>query len=289
MAEKRKGKAPALQFYTGDWFKDSALRQATVTTRGIWIDILLFMWGSDQRGLIETTPLRLMRLTGATEDEVMHFLNEIYELEFGTMEIDENIQFPTNNISCNENVTLINRRMYSDYKDRQNTRLRVQKWRRNKNVTAKKQKCNTNVTVTSSTSTSTSVNSLSKDKQPKGRHFSNFSGKYFEPLLKNCRGILVLPSKNGGRPFNPFEFVQKCINDGKHPGAINEVLEILINRWSSIEKGPYNYATTILKTTDGNWHERDRIVDHEAFKKEFAEWVDANDLINKITQQIGRE
>lgn len=151
-----KGKAPAFQFYVKDWLCDPELRLASVLSRGAWIDCLCFMWENSQRGKLTATPLKFAKLISGSLDEALHFLNDMNECEFGDIEIPEGIKFPITENECNIKVTIINRRMYSDYKDKQNTRLRVRKHREKKKVTEKKQKSNANVTVTSPSPSPTS-------------------------------------------------------------------------------------------------------------------------------------
>ncbi len=43
-------KAPAFQFYTGDWRKDPAVQSLDHEHKGIWIDLLCIMWDSPERG-----------------------------------------------------------------------------------------------------------------------------------------------------------------------------------------------------------------------------------------------
>jgi len=143
------GKAPAFQFYVKDWLCDPELRLASVLSRGAWIDCLCFMWENSKRGKLTATPLKFARLISGSLEEALYFLNELNEYEFGDIEIPKNTTFPLTENDCNVKVTIINRRMHSEYKDRQNTRLRVKKHRKKKTVTKKKQKCNGNVTVTS--------------------------------------------------------------------------------------------------------------------------------------------
>ena len=44
------GKQPGFYFFPGDWLKDPALRSCDIADRGSWIDLLCFMWESEERG-----------------------------------------------------------------------------------------------------------------------------------------------------------------------------------------------------------------------------------------------
>ena len=151
------GKAPSFQFYVKDWLCDPELRLASVLSRGAWIDCLCFMWENSQRGKLTATPLKFARLISGSLDEALHFLNDMNDYEFGDIEVPLGVTFPLTEHECNVKVTITNRRMYADYKNKQNTRLRVKKHREKIDVTQKKQKCNANVTPSSPSSSSSST------------------------------------------------------------------------------------------------------------------------------------
>ena len=124
-------KAPAFQFYVKDWLSDPLLRQATPLSRGIWIDVLCYMWMMpDQSGRLETTLNKLARLTcSGNLDEARHFINDLWDLGFGDLECDEDLTFPLTEENNNTDITLINRRMYNDYLNRKGGRERQAKYR----------------------------------------------------------------------------------------------------------------------------------------------------------------
>ncbi len=211
-------KAPAFQFYVKDWLSDPLLRQATPVSRGIWIDVLCFMWEADKRGQLITTPLKLSRMVSANIDEVNHFLNEMADLEFGNIEMDENVTFPIMEQNCNAKVTLINRRMYSDYKDKENTRLRVRKYRIKKNV---KQKGNVkgNAEVTpSSSSPSSSLEQIHPDwlNIPLWKEFKKYRTKIKAPLTDHAEKLCLADLKKViDTGHDQREIVNQTIMSGK--------------------------------------------------------------------------
>ena len=171
-------KAPAFQFYVKDWLCDPELRLASLLSRGAWIDCLCFMWENSQRGKLTATPLKFSRLISGSLDETLHFLNEINEYEFGDIEIEGNLKFPLTEADCNTKVTITNRRMYADHKDKQNTRLRVRKHREKKKVTPKKQKCNGDVTVTSPTPSPTPSPKIKRKYKKKNDFIRPYLGEF---------------------------------------------------------------------------------------------------------------
>lgn len=76
-------KAPAFQFYTGDWMKDPALRPCSIAARGLWIDMLSLMFESPRRGYLQhatgkpVTAEQIARMTGCSTDEVSRLLQEL--------------------------------------------------------------------------------------------------------------------------------------------------------------------------------------------------------------------
>jgi hypothetical protein len=139
------GKNPAFQFYVKDWLTDPALCMASHTVKGIWIDFLCYMWLAPVRGKLTGTVSQLQKLVGASKDDFDDFLNKAQSLNFAHVTLcNKNVP------DCNTNVTVINRRMYQDYKNNENTRLRVQRHRKKQDGNAG---CNTKVTLSSPTPT----------------------------------------------------------------------------------------------------------------------------------------
>jgi len=186
-------KAPAIQFYVKDWLSDPELKMASHSTKGVWIDMLCFMWESSERGLLRGTKEQLIRMLGATERDFDLFIEEAKTLQFADVTI------------CNENVTVINRRIHQEYKDKQNTRLRVQRHRA-------KQKSNTDVTL-SSPSPSPSPTTKNKD-------IRKFNNKDFEKFYSEY------PVHVGGKPA--LEKWKKKLKDGTLPDI--EILLMAIKK-----------------------------------------------------------
>jgi len=140
------GKAPAFQFYIKDWLSDPQLKMASFSTKGIWIDMLCYMWGAPERGIVQGTKVEISRLTGANDAELTAFLKEAKRLSFCDISVTDN-----------EIITICNRRMFREETDRKNNRLRQAKFR-------EKRTCNKNITPPSPTASPTaSKKHTSKD------------------------------------------------------------------------------------------------------------------------------
>ena len=119
-------KLPWMKFFPLDFMRDT--RGLSPEAKGIWIDLICFMWNSETRGRITMEFSSLSRMVGCSEE----CLNKSI-LEFISQNICEILT------ERNGFVTVISRRMKREEKDRENTRLRVDKHRQ-------KRECNADVT-----------------------------------------------------------------------------------------------------------------------------------------------
>lgn len=139
------GKAPADQFYWGDWLNDTGLQSATTVARGVWINMLCRMWFATVKGELSGTREELAKLCNANVTEFVTLENDIKRHHFADLVTDP----------CNGIVTVRNRRMYRKGIEQKNTHLRVNKHRQKKRCNANvTDPCNANVTVVSSSSSS---------------------------------------------------------------------------------------------------------------------------------------
>lgn len=97
-------KQPAFQFYPGDWLQDT--RVLTPATRGIWIDMLCFMWRSPERGKLSFTYEQYARLLSCNIEEIKSSITELNLTNVGL--ISEN----------GDKIIIENRRMVNEEKDR---------------------------------------------------------------------------------------------------------------------------------------------------------------------------
>jgi hypothetical protein len=112
-------KAPAFQFYVKDWLSDPELQCVSASSRGMWIDALCYMWQAPERGKLVATEEELSKLLRATNGDFHQFMEDLKRHKFADV------------TNCNNEVTIINRRMFREEKDRENTRLRVRRFRCN--------------------------------------------------------------------------------------------------------------------------------------------------------------
>lgn len=150
------GKNPAFQFYTKDWLGDPQLRAASGLTRGFWMDFICYMWDEPERGKLTRTPQELARMVGAENGQIDEFLEEAKRLGFCDISVTDN-----------GNVTLCNRRMFRNDKEKEYNRLRQQRYRES-------QACHEEITPPSSSSSSSS----NKKKEIKKEKFGEFGNVF---------------------------------------------------------------------------------------------------------------
>ena len=137
-------KLPFFKFFPSDWVSESSLRVCSLAARGFWIEMLCIMWTSDSRGYLQmngnpVTPEQLARMTGCSQDEASHHLQE---LETAGV------------FSRDRRGIIYSRRILKDEQEREETYERVKKHRSNGEcnesvtavVTPLKQECNGKVT-----------------------------------------------------------------------------------------------------------------------------------------------
>lgn len=156
------GKAPADQFYWGDWLNDVELQMASASSRGIWINALCRMWGSRTRGEISGTKENLINLLNCKKEEFDLFLFEVQKYGFGEMitqmiteksVIKNVIRNDLITVDETQMITLRNRRMFRKANANNKAYLRLKKYREKQHDNAiDNATCNANETHASSSS-----------------------------------------------------------------------------------------------------------------------------------------
>lgn len=113
-------KFPWMQFNTGDWLKDPRLSMCLPATRGIWIDAIAAMHECGRSGSLSGSPEQLSRVLRCTESALMAAIDDLQAT--GAADVT----------SRNGIITLNNRRMQREDKERQCNRLRQDRYRKKK-------------------------------------------------------------------------------------------------------------------------------------------------------------
>ncbi|MCU0589874.1 MAG: hypothetical protein MUC33_01150 [Desulfobacterales bacterium] len=103
-------------------------------------------------------------------------------------------------------------------------------------------------------------------------HFVKRAGEYAETIRAKCETLKGMA--NGSRSFNPYQWVQHWINKAGHPQAVIDSLDGLSQYWEQIKGEPWAYADKIMRTKNGNYHERDEQTKSKEYKKMLTELAD---------------
>lgn len=120
------GKAPAFQFYPNDWSRD--LEEHPLEVEGAWIRLCCKLWWSETRGKLTRTIEQWAKILRTDIIEAENIISYIELQRIGDVKRNGN-----------GDVTLMSRRMIRDEKTREQTKLRVQRYR-------EKPPCNGDVT-----------------------------------------------------------------------------------------------------------------------------------------------
>jgi len=143
-------KAPAFQFYVRDWLSDPQLKMASHQSKGIWIDMLCYMWESPERGELSGNDSEFCRLLGVDNSQLNQFFDENNRLNFASVTVS------------NGKITVQNRRMLRDEKERKNNAVRQARFKSNAKDNGKGNK---KVTPPSSSSSSSSLKKKNNKKE----------------------------------------------------------------------------------------------------------------------------
>lgn len=177
-------KAPSFQWYPNDYLRDT--RILSLSSRGAWADMLNYMWYSEERGVLSGTVEQFSRMLSCSKNEIEGVLEEL------------NVTKVADVTNRNGIVTVINRRMLREEKERNSTRLRVQKYR---NAQCN-ESSNVSVTVPSSTSSSSSIkkeNTKRKISSSCSDDFEVFWKEYPKKVGKDA-ARRAWKTRNGTRP-----------------------------------------------------------------------------------------
>lgn len=114
MAEK----LPFMQLFPGDWLKDPAVRMLSPAARGIWWDLICIMHEGGRSGVVAGTAEMLSRAVGCQASELCGAVNEFQVCNTCGVVQDDNGR-----------ITLTNRRMAREAKEREDGARRQQDFR----------------------------------------------------------------------------------------------------------------------------------------------------------------
>lgn len=110
-------KYPCMDFAVDEWLSDPALSICSAATRGIWVDLLCAMHKLDRCGVIAGSREQLARLGRCSAVELAHALDELKTTNTANVTERDGV------------VSLTNRRMQREARERNANKLRMQRSR----------------------------------------------------------------------------------------------------------------------------------------------------------------
>lgn len=104
----KESRLPYMQWYVDDWLNDGQLSRCSPATRAIWADALCHMHRDGRTGILKGTPEELARICRCTPQEMVESVKEL------------EAKGAANSKFCHGVVTLVNRRMQREHREREN-------------------------------------------------------------------------------------------------------------------------------------------------------------------------
>lgn len=219
------GKAPAIQWYYRDWLSDRQLQRSRVASRGIWMNLLMYMIDCSndktnyQAGRLEYLNIReICSLAGCTEQEAWDFIEDALDYGFCDVELDKN-----------ETFHIMSRRLSVDAEKRAKWREQKRKQRDEKelkgDVHNDVRDLSTPSLPLSSTSTATAVNNILSSNSQKTAskipyqeivaHLNEKANTHFRYSTKKTRNLIRTRFNEGFQLENFFTVIDNKASQWK--------------------------------------------------------------------------
>lgn len=262
------GKAPTINWYFKDWLSDRSLQATSAATRGIWINLLMFMYDSsmdkstsDDPGTIDCNIQELSRLAGCSLEEAESFILEGLKHKFCDILKADGSQFTLTSggcggggqkVDCLENVLIVSRRIKREHE----TRV---KWREDKRKQREAERasggCLEDVSGTRARPSPIPIPSPRMLLKKQGFVLSDDKLKDGSMLMIEQALVGVCEAlKTEGIFSNVKSFVTQALNNGSNKRAVQHALQKTYIK-KTFKKGPWSYAGRILKVENGNYNE----------------------------------
>lgn len=286
---------PAFQFYPGDWFREPGLQRVDLDVRGAWAELLMMMHHETPRG-VSTGSIsglaRQLRITIPRACFIVEQLasNHIAEVEYFDDESKRFIEDQADEYSghvpemspecpevsreCPYFVTLKNRRMVNEEKDREYERLKKQKQRSPDKVPGHVPKMSPPLSPSPSPSPTAVQIQLhcEADASPEGLVLTGGNGHD----RNSPEGVLKWLNEKSGKNFRPvptnLDFIRARLKDGILPEQLKAIVSRKVKLWKGTDQDYcLRPATLFNKTkceqylgelpTPGGFHAQDSVPD----------------------------
>jgi len=234
-----------MKFFPSNYLGDT--RGLSPSAKGIWMDLICYLWQSPTRGKMTAKISDYSRLLGASEKEVLLAMEELSRggMEGGTCQIFKN---------SHGDVTVISRRISREEKQREDARLRKQREREKENVTQPSPESH-------GEKIEDRRKKIEDRKEIKAKSLFSLSQNQKEELAELCSKVsLKFPDK-----FNPWQWLKRNID--KHPLTHLHVMKQMLSEDRILD--PWPYANKIALVEDGNYNERDSQTKSSQYKADF--------------------
>ena len=247
------GKNPAFQFYPSDWSNDTWM--LSLEEKGAWADILCAMWWNGDKGKITGDYEEFGRLLRVTKTHAEQIIKKLIYHKICDYHTD-----------ANQNLTLINRRMVREEKERKSNADKVKRhYYKNKEKKLTESLPETNKPSSSSTSTSSSNKEKKSTARPSEATPFNFA-KDIESTFKDVKSFIGKAKKLNYTDIGIVHALRRYKEEAEKKNRI--ALDT-----------PWAFCFKVLKEDDGKANAR---VSEKEHKGRMATPAQARDILKRI-------
>ena len=185
MKKNSRTKAPAFQFYAADWLTDPSLRLCSAETRGVWIDLLCFMFLAPDPGFLIVggqvlDEKKIQKFSGISQKRFKKVFEEL--IDFGILKQDEDGRYFSKRMIEDARLSMIRKEAGSKGG---NPNLINRKTKKGSKLGSNLVNQKNNQKSTPSISSSTSTSLIKKDIKEKDHFLKDF-------ISSNCPNVALL-------------------------------------------------------------------------------------------------
>ena len=279
---------PWFKWFPKEFMSDEKVRCLSLRENAIYRNLLDTMWQSSDCKLPNDIQ-SLFYASGAamemTIDEFQKFWARIQKTGFALFSSDDNWiwskRLMKQHINCVEQSDKARAAILKRWAMEREKREKIDESFQSPNTDELRSNAerNTNESISNIQSQNQNQNQNKKESAVPPNHFENKIAIEYVQSIKYFAEQSIRNLKFKKTKWNPFQFVQKHIQESKHPLAVIDALkQIAID--SSIEN-PWTYGNAVVKTNSGNYYERENSDQSNELKK------NVNPAIAALMQNFG--
>ena len=277
---------PWFKWFPKEFMSDEKVRCLSLRENAIYRNLLDTMWQSSDCKLPNDIQ-SLFYASGAamemTIDEFQKFWARIQKTGFALFSSDDNWiwskRLMKQHINCVEQSDKARAAILKRWSMEREKREKNDESFQSPNTDELRSNAERNTNESISNIQSQNQNQNKKESAVPPNHFENKIAIEYVESIKYFAEQSIRNLKFKKTKWNPFQFVQKHIQESKHPLAVIDALkQIAID--SSIEN-PWTYGNAVVKTNSGNYYERENSDQSNELKK------NVNPAIAALMQNFG--